>query len=285
MADAYRDNIYRCPTCGNAALRTFGKRLICDECGGMLLTAEDLTDALRAIDGSTSNLVLAPEAVTAKACPRCARELARAEGTYGKVKLRGELLACPDDDVWLRAEVMTDAFARVSRAAGPRAAHAMRQPVGGSGGGTMSSALAGISDAFGAKLHLGGRSKLARTASAFVSVFAGRRLACPECTGSALVLDGERWRCGGCAGVFVEAAALAKMVGEISGDLYEPAAPTGAPGVRECPACSAKMFSEEHSDRCAAHGRWFAADALGPFLQRAAEPVKRAGWLGRLLGR
>jgi len=68
--EAYRDHHHICPRCQHE-LRTFGERLVCDSCEGLMLTADDLGNAVVEITGLTPILHLRGEAPGTRPCPRC----------------------------------------------------------------------------------------------------------------------------------------------------------------------------------------------------------------------
>src|SRR5262245_48547712 len=81
-------------------------------------------------------------------------------------------------------------------------------------------------------------------ATPFQSALRDQRLACPDCAGRALEHQGDRARCLRCAGVFVETAALAQMIGEMTDAPWEPAPASTTASQRACPACAGAMTIE-----------------------------------------
>jgi hypothetical protein len=161
----------------------------------------------------------------------------------------------------------------------------------------MSAAMAGIANAFGR----GGPASSAlaisnwhdhrpRVHTLFVSAHKDRRLGCPACKETALSYQGHRWGCATCAGSFVENAALAAMIAEMSQQPWAAPAVSGAPGDRACPLCGAAMLVELLEavtiDRCADHGVWFDDEELQAALHHAgAPPLGIGGWLKQLFHR
>src|SRR5688572_29823489 len=74
-----------------------------------------------------------------------------------------------------------------------------------------------------------------------VNVYADQKLRCPACGDRELVFMGDRWTCDGCHGLFVQTAALAALVEEMTGQPWQAPAVAGAPGSRSCPVCTVVM--------------------------------------------
>jgi ribosomal protein S27AE len=68
--DAYRDQHQNCPRC-NHVLRAFGQRLVCDSCEGLMITADDLGNAVVELTGLTPTFTILDEAPGKRLCPRC----------------------------------------------------------------------------------------------------------------------------------------------------------------------------------------------------------------------
>ena len=309
MSDAYRSSAFKCPVCSEAPLREFQDRLVCDECGGMLIHADDMTASLHELDASTDKLEVAPVERSSAICPRCSQPLQSCTMQFGALSLGGMFLRCERDGIWFPRDAMTSIFARVSRrrtfrgsgmssagggVSGSAGSFIANMPSAHSG---MSGAMASIANAFG-----GGGSasaglaisnwgvKRPRVVTLYVSAHKDRRLGCPACKETALSYQGDRWACSTCAGSFVETAALAGMITEMSHAPWEAPAIAGAPGERCCPICNTKMVVEVLEavtvDRCTAHGVWFDDTELQSALQHASgEPPGLGGWLKRLFHR
>jgi Zn-finger nucleic acid-binding protein len=103
----------------------------------------------------------------------------------------------------------------------------------------------------------------------FSSAFAGHTLLCPVCK-IGMGLQGHRYVCEQCKGVFVENAALVEMMSAMRDEPWGLPPAEGPPGARPCPVCAAVMSSERvdaiELDRCASHGVWFDRDELAESL-------------------
>jgi ribosomal protein S27AE len=296
--DAFRSSAYACPVCANAPLRAVHDRLVCDECGGMLLAAGAFADSVREIDGSTDELELADTGRSNAKCPHCTEPMATTGLKLGALKLAGSFLRCAAHGLWVPREAMTAAYARasrrVSRGTGGGASSAAaiaNMPSAHSG---MSGAMASIAGAFGS----GAPASLAISRShqyrplahtLYVSAYKGKDLACPACS-VALAYRGDRWACTTCHGVFVENEALVALVTEMVNAPWELPAQAGAPGERACPVCNDKLVIEQLEgatiDRCALHGVFFDDHELQQALIHIGTPPRGLGaWLKRLFGR
>lgn len=173
----------------------------------------------------------------------------------------------------------------------------MPTPYSGSGSGGMSGAMSSIARAFGsgpasAKLAIGQwRSDRPRVHTLFVSAHKDKTLGCPACKETKLDFAGDRWACTTCLGCFVEDAALAAMVMEMTNAPWEVPPVAGAGSDRPCPVCAKLMVVEVLEavtiDRCSPHGVWFDDTELQTALQHASEP-KGGGvgsWVKRLFHR
>jgi Zn-finger nucleic acid-binding protein len=102
--EPYRDAHRTCPRC-NAALREFHDRLICDTCGGVMLSTDDLRAAIADLTGLEPMLSYRSEAPGERLCPHCARPMTTAkltlelEGTR-PVKPKTELDRCAAHGLW-----------------------------------------------------------------------------------------------------------------------------------------------------------------------------------------
>ena len=317
MTDAYRTSGFVCPTCPNSALREFQSRLVCDECNGMLLSADDLVGSIHELDGSlTGALEYLDEKPAKAACPRCRGPMSTCGIKLGALAIGDTFLHCARDGVWFPRAKMTALFARVSRSGGFRglgatsavgasAGHGVNaggsfnaSTVGNmpSGHGGMSGAMAGIANAFGggspassglAISHWG--SNRPRVHTLFVSAHKDRELTCPACKAT-LAYQGDRWACATCAGSYVENAALAALVEEMALRPWTLPPVSGKPGERGCPICATAMIVELLEgvtiDRCADHGVWFDDTELQDALHHASvEPSGLAGWVKHLFHR
>ena len=310
MTDAYRTSGFTCPSCSNATLREFQHRLVCDECNGMLIEVADFVASVHELDGSSDPLELHDVQPATTACPRCRDAMTTCTLGLGTLKLGGQFLHCTRDGIWFPRDAMTAVFARVSRRGGFRGgvigSGGVRGPAssGGasvanmpSGHGGMSGAMAGIQNAFGAGTPASSglaisqwHDRRPRVHTLFVSAHKDRRLGCPVCNETALEYRGDRWACGTCAGAFVETAALAAMITEMSRQPWDAPMVSGAPGERVCPICRTPMLVEVLEavtiDRCGVHGVWFDDHELQTALHHAsAEPVGLGGWLKQLFHR
>jgi Zn-finger nucleic acid-binding protein len=266
--DPFRTAPLPCPVC-HTGLREFGRRLVCDSCGGMQLDIDDFganTDAVedvRLVDDGTTTLV----------CPRC---LAQMRGGFVQVAGRRfdhQVAHCERDGMWISAEALEDIFTRVGR----------NMHRGGGEGRTYG----GTGTVGYVRLYDPRRKPIQR--APWTSAFAGRDLACPRCVAQLLHLEHDRWSCGDCKGAFVENAALVAMVGEMTGSPWELPPPTGGEGTRTCAVCTATMLVEQlegvEIDRCPDHGIWFDPAELADALRHASkidEPHGLGAWLKRL---
>lgn len=314
VSDIYRAPGYACPTCVNAALREFHGRLVCDECGGMLIRVADLVASVRELDGSSDALELVDDQPATVGCPRCRLPMRASELRLGTLALAGRFSRCDRDGVWFPRDAMTALFAEVSRRGGFRGLGAVGAGVGDldrgsassgaaaianmpSGHGGMSGAMASIHDAFAGGRPASDRLAIShwqrrrpRVHTRYASAHQDAKLACPSCKGAPLDHRGDRWGCATCAGSFVENAALVAMVEEMAQAPWQVPPAAGLAGERTCPICGAAMLVETLEavtvDRCATHGVWFDASELEAALHHAsAEPVGLVAWLQRLFRR
>jgi ribosomal protein S27AE len=312
MTDAYRTSAFACPRCSNSALREFHDRLVCDECNGMLISLDDITESIHELDGSKDKLDITDGKAADKRCPRCSLAMAPCTIKLGEMTVYGQFLHCAAHGLWFPRDAMTALFARVSRRGGFRGMGAVAGVGGGLGTGGrggndssvianmpsghsgMSGAMASINQAFSsggpasAGLAISNwQSRRPRVHTLFVSAHKDRKLGCPSCKEAALAYLGDRWACSTCAGSFVENAALAAMVEEMAQKPWAVPAVSGAPGERACPICKAPMLVEVLEavtiDRCGQHGVWFDDTELQTALHHAsAEPHGIGSWLRQL---
>lgn len=297
MTDVYRAPGYACPRCAGAgcsgaALRVYGERLVCDECHGMMLGAADFRRACEEDAGAPLTVAFVDaHDDAALACPRCTRPLQASRVELGGDAYKTELWRCDGDGVWIDVDALVGLLAVVARKHG-RAGHrglsdgSRTGPrIGPNGLPVTRYAVASAS------LRISGwwdhpHQRPPRPPA--IDPYAGRTLRCPAC-GGALAFAGDRWGCATCHGVFVQAAALAELVSEMTGQPWELPASTGAPTERACPVCEAALRGEVIEgvtiDRCAEHGLWFDEAELGAVLEHAGEPARGLGaWLRRLFG-
>jgi Zn-finger nucleic acid-binding protein len=147
--DAYRDQHHNCPRC-NHELRVFGERLVCDHCEGLMLTEDDLRNAIVELTGLAPVFALRDEAPGKRACPRCSTAMTTAKLS---IELEGEkptkpgpeLDRCAAHGLWFDESELADVLA----------------PVAGKGpGGGMASTTSKQPGATGARsftFNLGGR--------------------------------------------------------------------------------------------------------------------------------
>ena len=310
MSDAYRTSGFVCPTCPNSALREFQTRLVCDECNGMLITADDLVASVQELDGSSDGLEVLHEQPAKAACPRCHGPMSSCGLRLGTLGIPGTFLHCAHDGIWFPRDAMTAVFARVSRRGGFRGLGASSGSGGGvrgpassgtamvgnmpSGHGGMSAAMAGIASAFGGGSPASSGLAISnwghnrpRVHTLFVSAHKDRTLACPSCKSAVLAYQGDRWACTSCAGSYVENAALSAMIVEMAQEPWDMPAVSGKSGERACPICATPMVVEPLEtvtiDRCADHGVWFDDTELQAALHHAsAEPTGLGGWIKQL---
>ncbi len=269
----------------------------------MLITDDDFAKSIHELDDGTEPIAVSDVQPANRGCPKCQTPLTTCTLAIGNLVLRGRFLRCATDGLWVPRPAMTATFARASRQAhgshfGARALSrdpmvGMIQP-GGTGG--AAGAMNSIRSAFGggtatAGLAIGNwRSSRPRVHTLFVSAHKDRTLDCPACTGTQLQFLGDRWTCGKCAGSFVEDAALAAMVMEMSNQPWEVPNATGSPGARHCPLCESAMIVEKLEgvtiDRCAPHGVWFDDTELQSALGHASAPPSGLGsWVKHLFHR
>ncbi len=302
MTDAYRTSGFRCPSCEDAPLREFGDRLVCDECSGMLLTDDDFAASIQEITKEPVPVVASDPQDSDRACPRCTRAMSSVELKAGDFKMRGRFMRCDRDGTWLSRDALSSVFARASRKmrgfiGSNQGGLAPGAAFGGiQGGSSAAGAMESISRAFGsgpassrlAISHWG--ASRPRVHTLFVSAFKDKTLGCPVCKDQKLAFAGDRWGCPSCAGSFVEDAALAAMVSEMTQSPWDVPPVTGAGSDRACPACGKLMIVEVLEavtiDRCAGHGVWFDEDELQTALHHATEPKGGVGsWVKRLFHR
>lgn len=266
-SDPYRQAPGTCLSC-KLPLRTFGARLVCDDCGAMLIELSDLEAAITELDTDHLTLAFAEREAVAERCPRCEQPMQAAALHRGRAQLLPRVVHCVKHGAWLPGGVLVSLFALVGHHAPPR----------------MSA------DEYTGGLRIGNWRSKARPRDhvAPVDPYAGRVLACPS-DGAPLAFGGDRHACPACHGVLLGTARLVEIVGEMTGSPYELAPPSGAPSPRACPACAspmtAEVFETARVARCAEHGLWFASGALETALAHVVgAPRKLGGFWSRLFG-
>jgi ribosomal protein S27AE len=294
----YREGEPRCPTCASP-LRDHQQRLVCDHCQAMLIADADFVRAVDELAGGGAQLAVFDVLDDERPCPRCGGPASTCRLSIGPTVLADRYLRCVTHGMWLPQSAMADVFARASRRAHVGAGGA--RTYGGVAtlpsmpGGGMTGAMRSIAGAFGAgepatsNLGINSGVGISHVHTVFVSAYKNRALACPTCASSALEFQGDRWACATCGGAFVETAALAGMVEDITGEPFELHEPKGAASPHACPVCTAPMVADELEaraiERCPEHGVWFSAHVLAAVLEHAASPEPHHGWLYRLLHR
>lgn len=300
MSDAYRTSGFACPSCADASLREFHDRLVCDECNGMLLVDDDLAASVQELTREPAPVTVANAVPSDKSCPRCTRPMSVVDVTIGDLRSPRGHLRCDQHGTWFPRDALSNVFARASRRTrGLISSHGgvvSGRAFGSMGSGGMSGAMDSIARAYGSgpassrlAISQWGDSR-PRTHTLFVSAFKDRTLGCPVCKEKKLSFAGDRWSCTTCAGSFVEDAALAAMVSEMTNSPWDVPPVTGAGSDRACPACGTLMVVEVLEavtiDRCAGHGVWFDEDELQTALHHATEPKDGVGsWVKRLFHR
>lgn len=287
MTDAYRTSGYVCPTCpGAAPLREFGERLVCDACGGIQLSLEDFARQVPHVE-----VRVVDEGDETLPCPRCGRPMRGCALVAGKRHLAPALARCERDGIWFGDGALQELYEEIGSGFG----------LGGRAHGGMGRGDGGFGHLYGGPTGQRQFSRAPRRAASSAahgpalppSALVGRPMPCPNgaCAGQALILDGSRWRCPACEGLFVEPAVLEALVTEMVGEPWAAPPPAGAPGERRCPACASALTVEALEgatvDRCAEHGVWFDPAELPAALQHAAGVDPQAGttvsWWRRLV--
>ena len=264
----YREAPGTCLAC-KLPLRTFGARLVCDDCGAMLIGIDDLEAAIAELDAEHLTLAFSERAPVPERCPRCELPMQAAALHRGRAQLLPRVVHCTKHGAWLPGGVLVALFQRIGHQAPPRTS----------------------ADEYTGGLRIGNwRSKARpRDHAPQVDRHAGKTLPCPLDL-TPLVFAGDRHACPACAGVLLAADRFVEIVGEMTGALYELAPPTGTAGPHACPACATPMTDEALETaavkRCAEHGLWFPAGALEAALAHVVgAPKKLGGFWSRLFGR
>jgi Zn-finger nucleic acid-binding protein len=258
-------------------MRAFGRRLVCDQCGGMQITLDDLAHAI-----GLGEVVTTDGGQGVRPCPRCEREMITTQLRVSKYPIKDAVERCPSDGIWLDGGMLAKLLTVLERKT-----HGRSRRAGGVRSGSLQQfahSQAFVADVPGGlNIQRWWERDKPRVHTAYASAHAGKTLACPTCA-TALQLVGERWPCPGCDGAFVETDALEAMMGEMVHKPWHLPATGGADGARACPVCHAAMQVQQlegvEVDRCASHGVWFDAGELSAALHHSA-PAR--GWLGRLL--
>jgi Zn-finger nucleic acid-binding protein len=263
MSDVYREAGHACPNC-HSPLRSFNHRWVCDACGGMLLGVTDLEQAL--VDVGALNMRVVDDTPTEKRCPRCEGRLRACLVQVDGAPLDEDILHCERHGLWLGPDMLETIFTSLSRRAHRHSGTG--RSYGGAGG--------------GGAIRKWWEKPRPMVHTPFTSTLAGKHLPCPLCT-KELVLRGRLWACDD-HGVFVEHAALAEMMSEMTHGTWN-APGSGTPGKRACPACATAMtenlLDAVTVDSCAQHGVWFDPGELEASLEHAGE---HPSWLRRLFG-
>ncbi len=255
MTEPYRSSGRLCPRCASPAVHERDDRLVCEACHGTLLSVAEFAAALAELDGAAEAVVVREPTPEPVRCPRCDQPMQHVTLQRGAHLLPGRFLACARDGVWAPRETLAAGWAR-----------ARRVPPSGRPSGARR-------DVFAPSRPRIGQYERARplVRTPFLSAFRGHRLACPTCPDGELALVADRWGCNGCAGVFVEDAALVAMMSDLVRAPWELPEPAGRAGERKCPVCARPMTEEAFESvtvaRCAGHGHWFD----DPDLQAAPE--------------
>jgi Zn-finger nucleic acid-binding protein len=102
--EPFRDAHRNCPAC-NATLRAFRDRLVCDTCGGVMLSLDDLKGAVAELTGLEPTITYRKEAQGKRLCPHCQTAMTTAklvlelEGAK-PVKPDPELDCCGAHGLW-----------------------------------------------------------------------------------------------------------------------------------------------------------------------------------------
>lgn len=253
----------------------------------MQIAVDDFKHQLTA----SEELTVVDDTKTQRACPRCEVQLKSCTVTLGKLVLDGEILHCDKHGLWFEAGLLEEVLRQVGKH--HHGAVAYRGGSAGMSGFGVGQTLAGaayrsVAEAFSRSgdpnepLRWWDKHRVVQH-TPFASAFSQQHLACPKCAGK-LALHGSLWGCDAGDGVFVEYAALETMFFEMANRPWEAPAPSGTPGKRACPACSAPMLEHDLEevpiDRCATHGIWFDAGELEQALQHGSQP--RGSWFRRL---
>src|SRR5688500_4180444 len=123
MTDPYRASQLTCPACASGPLREFQGRYCCDGCSGMLLSLEQLGQAIEEICGEVPVLASVDERPGQRRCPRCTQPMLAGKlnaKLFGKLaKAKAALDRCPTHGIWFDgdelAAVLESARAKVPR--------------------------------------------------------------------------------------------------------------------------------------------------------------------------
>ena len=269
LGDPYRQASGTCLQC-KLPLRPFGARLVCDDCGAMLIELSDLESAITDLDSEHMTLAFAEREAVPERCPRCEQAMQAAALHRGREQLLPRVVHCAKHGAWLPGGVLVSLFAVIGHRAPPRMSANSTQTGG---------------------LRIGAWQSKARQRERAVLVdpHAGSALACPGC-GGVLGFAGDRHTCTRCGSALVADAALAEIVGELTGAPYEVPAIDGAASAQTCPVCHDALTAQELATarvlRCAVHGVWFPPGSLEAALAAlAGAPPKLGGFWSRLFGK
>ena len=274
MTHAYREPGLACPSC-RGVLRVFGKRLVCDACGGILIATDDLAVELADVGGL--NVQVEDGDVVDASCPRCGGPLHACDVVAAGLRFLG-LAHCARDGLWIGGDklgqIIETIFRHEHRGAGLGRFYGGRGPAKGSG-----LAISRWWD-----------KPRPRAFAPFHSELEGRELPCATCPQGKLQLVGQVWTCPVCQARFVENAVVEAMISELARTPWQLPPPSGAPGWRSCPACARALVTDAIEgvpvERCPDHGLWLGPGELENLLQTSAraEPAP-GGWLKRLFRR
>ena len=269
-------------------MREFHKRLICDGCEGMLLAVDDFQTACEDLIGSSTPVELfdhhASKAERTPVCPKCNGEMTVCRVRVKGKKLRREFTVCTHDGLWFGRDALADVFATLTRK--------LVGYVGGYKGEWGMASFQERTPSHDANDRLSitawrNRPRKRSPTLTPVNAYRDQKLPCPACRTRELAFLADRYGCDECHGVFVENGALTGLVADMTSELWDLPAPTGAPGPRACPICAEALVVEALEgasiDRCANHGVWFDPAELEQVLQKlGSKPGGIVGWLRRL---
>jgi Zn-finger nucleic acid-binding protein len=288
--EPYRSAGVVCPTCTESPLREFQGRLICDECSGLLITEEDYASSCSDLGSGDVNLRFAGDTATTHACPRCERSMTKTEVVLEPLRILAHALRCERHGLWITDDELTGVFARIRRRTGFH--NSRYYAMGRSAGRDGIAARTGPATAGLAISEWHNRPRRRTQTVSPINLYRDQPLPCPVCPASPathLRFFGDRYACQQCGGTFVQNAALASMVMDVSKQLWDVPLPTGAAGPRACPVCQHAMLVEDLErvpiDRCAEHGVWFDLNELTVALENASHQFEAHGvraWLKKL---
>ena len=283
VTDVYRTSALICPACASP-MREFQKRLVCDQCEGMLLELEDFASACADLVGEAPVELIDKETPDKPAiCPRCGHEMQTCRVKVKGKKIGGRFSTCERDGLWFGRDVLPNVFATLTRR--------VLRYVGGYKSGDHTRKMfqpTTVGDASEGLSITAWRNRPRKRAKTLtpVNAYRDQTLLCPACR-QELHFLGDRYTCAQCHGCFVENAALEGLVAEMTGQPWTIPAMVGSVGQRSCPICASALGVESLEgasiDRCPSHGVWFDPQELEDVLKHSAErPGGLLGWLRRL---